>query len=769
MTLKVDPLTPSFGNADLTNCDREPIHIPGSIQPHGVLLVLQEPDLTIVQASDNTEQLLEVPVQELLLSPLSTFLTDDCLHFFSKNNLKVEELAVQNPLSITTQAKNEKQSWDGILHRSQGLLLLELEKAPKRDPTSISAFSRQAKQSLYNLQSSGKLSELFEIAAVEVKRLTGFDRVMIYRFNEGGEGEVIAEVKEESLEPFFGLRYPASDIPKQARTLYEKNWLRLIPNASYKATPILPAENPLLDTPLDLSFSGLRSVSPIHYQYLRNMGVNASMSISLLRDGKLWGLIACHHYVSEKFVPFEVRTVCEFLGQMISWQLSSKIENDNNEHRVMIKRFEAELIQAMSSESNFTHGLAKNERSLLGLVEASGAAIYYEGEIYLLGQTPSLDQIKSLMTWLQEHQDGAPVFETNSLIKHYPAAESFKDTASGILSISIAKTNQEFLTWFKPEVMQVVNWAGDPKKSVEVSESGQHLSPRTSFALWKEEVKFQSLPWTSWQIDGAKDLRASILGIIVRKASQIKRLNSELSKAVQSRDDFMSVASHELKTPLTTLLLQVQLMLKSAKQTKGDLPREIIIPKLEIAGDQVLRLDKLVENLMDVSRITSGKLKLDLEDGVNLSEVVKHSISILEPEFRRVGRELRIKSQPNVTGHWDIMRLTQVVTNLISNALKYGGAKPVEVTLSANEDNAILSVKDHGIGIAEEKLGRIFDRFERAVSEHSYKGLGLGLWITRQIVEGKGGKITVRSELGKGSEFIVEIPRKPKYSETIAD
>ena len=229
-------------------------------------------------------------------------------------------------------------------------------------------------------------------------------------------------------------------------------------------------------------------------------------------------------------------------------------------------------------------------------------------------------------------------------------------------------------------------------------------------------MRFRSLPWTSLQINAARDLKSMIVDIIVKRASELNRLNTDLSKALRSRDDFLSIASHELKTPLTALHLQVQLMLLSAQLTPGDFPRETLLPKLELAREQVEKLDQLIDNLMDVSQITADKVRINVEDAVNLTAILQDLIQIYETQFKMANHELQYNIQPAVIGHWDAMRLGQIITNLIMNALKYGGSKPVEVTLLADEKWAVLSVKDQGVGIAEDKISLIFERFERAVS-----------------------------------------------------
>ena len=760
--------SPPHAPIDLTICDREPIQSPGSIQPHGVLLVLQEPSLTILQVSANVEALLGLSPNHLVQSPLNTVLNDDSISLLSQLTFESNHHTVHRTLDIQTRAKNNPVNWRGIFHRTQGLVILELEKIDRSDAISIESFTRQLRISMYRLHKIPDLQPFLESVSYELKRLTHFDRVMIYRFNEDETGEVVAESKEIHLQPFLGLNFPASDIPKQARGLYEKNRLRAIPDAQYIASPLIPEKTLILNAPLDLSFSTLRSVSPIHLEYLKNMGVRASMTISLLKGEKLWGLIACHHYECPKFLSYEVRSECEFMAQMIAQQISNKIESENKEFKIAASSCVTQLISKMSNAENFAYSLAQSDNALLALTQASGAVISYEGEIYLAGKTPALEHVRRLLAWLQNKPEDQPIFQTHCLTENYPTAEPFKNEASGILSISISKANQEFLIWFRPEVLKTVHWGGDPSKPAELDPAGTRITPRKSFDLWKENVQLHSKPWLSYQIEAALELRTVILETIIRKAAEIKRLNADLIKAVRSRDDFISVASHELKTPLTTLLLQIQLMLKTALKTAEDIPRDSLIPKLQLVNQQIVRLSLLIENLMDFSRITAGRLRLKVESGVNLTQIITEVTRFYHSEFENAHRELQLDLQPDVIGTWDAMRLGQIVTNLISNGLKYGGKNPVKVALHATEKQATLQVIDHGIGIAEGQVNRIFNRFERAVPEHSYKGLGLGLWITRQIVEALGGKISVKSKLGQGTEFTVEIPRNPTYpDETI--
>lgn len=278
--------------------------------------------------------------------------------------------------------------------------------------------------SISKLKAAANLDKLCQVIVKEVRKVTGFDRVMVYRFDpDEGHGTVIAEDKLESLRPYLGLRYPASDIPKQARRLYCSNWIRLIPDVAYQPVAIVPAKNPIANLPLDLSYSVLRSVSPTHIEYMQNMGVTASMSVSLIKDKKLWGLIACHHQ-SPKYVPYEVRTACEFLGQVMSLEIASKQESEGTDYRMKVKSLLAKLLEAMSAVENFMDGLVQQPQILLNLVSASGAAFYFDEECTLAGETPQESDIKRLIEWVGRnyHQE---VFYTDCLSNLYPEAEKF--------------------------------------------------------------------------------------------------------------------------------------------------------------------------------------------------------------------------------------------------------------------------------------------------------------------------------------------------------
>jgi len=546
---------PALAEVDLTDCDREPIHISGQIQPHGVLLVVREPQLEILQVSENTQDLLGFDAKSAIGQNLSLFFAEVQLEKL-KACLLNENLKTVNPIKLSVEKSGKFLEFDCILHRWEGVLILELELAKSTENISVFSFYHSVRSTVTQIQNAKNLNDLCQMTVAEIRKVTGFDRVMIYQFNEEGNGAVVAEDKAENLSPFLGLNYPSSDIPKQARKLYLLNWLRLVPDINYKPVPIVSPNNPVNNEPLDLSFSVLRSVSPIHIEYLQNMGVVASMSISLIKNEKLWGLIACHHY-TPKYLNCEVRAACEFIGQVMSLELQSKEGNEDYDYKLHLKSIQTQIFEDISTSDNLSEVLVKCQHNLLEAVNASGAAIIFGGKCYRVGETPQGEALNSLTHWVQNNLK-KEIFYTDSFIQFYPEAEEFKDTASGCLAIEISSIHKSYFLWFRPEVIKTVNWAGNPKKTVEIDEDGsERLSPRKSFELWKENVKCKSLPWKQCEIDAALELKKAMINIVLRQAEKLASLNTALEASVareREKTAHLKTAMSELQRTQTQLV-----------------------------------------------------------------------------------------------------------------------------------------------------------------------------------------------------------------------
>ena len=546
---------PALEEVDLTNCDREPIHISGHIQPHGVLLVVREPQLEILQVSENALHLLGFAPESAIGQDLS-LLFDRVQLEKLKACLRNENLKTVNPIKLYVEKPGKSLEFDCILHRVQEVLMVELELATSQENLSVFSFYHSVRATVSKIQSAKNLKDLCQVTVEEIRKISGFDRVMVYQFDPEGNGAVIAEDKAEKLSPFLGLNYPSSDIPKQARQLYSLNWLRLIPDINYQPVPIVSGKNGVTTQPRDLSFSVLRSVSPIHIEYLQNMGVAASMSISLMKDKKLWGLIACHNY-TPKYLNYELRAACEFIGQVMSLELQSKEGNEDYDYKLHLKSLQTKIFEDISTSENLSQVLVKCQHNLLEAVNAQGAAIVFGDNCYRVGQTPQGESLKYLTQWVQKHLK-QEIFYTDSLTKCYPEAEEFKDTASGCLAIAISPTQKIYVLWFRPEVIKTVNWAGNPNKPIQTDEDGNYrLSPRKSFELWKENVRYKSLPWKQCEIDAALELRKAMINIVLCQIDKLEKLNRALEESVareREKTAHLKTAMSELKRAQTQLV-----------------------------------------------------------------------------------------------------------------------------------------------------------------------------------------------------------------------
>ncbi len=489
---------------NLENCAREPIHIPGSIQPHGLLFVLRELDLTILQVSQNVELFLGIAPELLLERGLSTFLNEEQVAQIRFALASVDPTE-NNPVQLQLQMKHKPGQLDGFVHRHDGFAFLELEPATLAAHTRFLDFYRKVSALTTTLHESPTLPTLLNDAVVAIRELTGYDRVMIYRFSENFEGEVVAEARTEAAESFDGLWFPASDIPEQARRLYVLNPIRGITDVRYVPVPLVPVLNPDSQRPTDLSFAFLRSVSPLHCEYLQNMGVAASMSISILRNNQLWGLVACHH-LSPKYTPYEIRKACTFIGQVLNGEIGRRQTEGEAAYQTAATIVQANFLGFMATAPSPLLGLVNSSPNLLDLIPAEGAAVVIGDKVHTLGDVPGYTDLIKLVEWLKA-SGVTGTFVTPSLRNHMSMSQEASSTSSGVIALEIARHPAAYVLFLRPEVAQTVRWGGNPDKPVVASEDGFRLSPRKSFAAWTEKVQGRSLPWSKGEIRVANELR----------------------------------------------------------------------------------------------------------------------------------------------------------------------------------------------------------------------------------------------------------------------
>lgn len=527
----VPDLLPVGTPIDLDNCAREPIHIPGSIQPRGVLAVVREPDFEVRQVSANVEELLGRSVDDVLGRPLSALVGAEQAARVEQAASTFGDLSQRNPLECDIDVAGEPRAFDAILHRGPGgILLVEIEAAYGERPFSFPNTYQAVRSSVEELNRAETLPELYAITARAVRDLTGFDRVMVYRYDEDYNGEVVAECKREDLNSFLGLHYPSTDIPAQARALYEKNWLRLIDDVDYTPAPLVPTIDPDSGTPLDLTHATLRSVSPMHIEYLQNMGVHASMSISLLRHGRLWGLIACHHYAGPYLPPFGTRAAAEFLGSTLSLRLVDRFEGDQLHKRLSAQAVLAKLTAAALDDTEPLSAALLGAPDLLDLVPADGVVVDIQGDYRTHGSVPPPHVVAAVAAWARGAGD--EIASTDCLSHELPDLDLDEHLAAGALALNLP--DGQCAIWFRREVLRSVDWGGDPRNKTIVVGQGDEvrLSPRKSFDRWREIVRRRSDPWTPSETESTESLRRHLVESLYRRTRGALRVAERVQRSL---------------------------------------------------------------------------------------------------------------------------------------------------------------------------------------------------------------------------------------------
>ncbi len=739
-----------LSHANVTSLKEAPIHLSSQIQTHGILLVLQEPDLTILQVSKNVSSVFGISPEDLLQQKL-----DNLLDPFQVERIQAglveESLDFINPTKIWVRKQGDDYViFDGVFHRnSDGLLILELEPAISQENIPFLSFYHLARASINQLEETANLKDFCHIIVQEVRKVTGFDRVMLYKFDDDGHGSVIAEEKLETMEPYLGLHYPESDIPKPARKLFASNWIRLIPDTHADSAEIFPIHHPVTQQPVDLTNSSLRSASSCHIEYLHNMGVGASLTISLIKGGKLWGLIACHHQ-TPKYVSYELRKACEFLGRVIFSEISAREETEDYDIHMKLTYVQSALIEYMSQEENFIDGLVKHKPNLLDLTNAQGAAVCFGGNYTLIGETPKEEDLNLLVQWLKNNVEGE-IFYTDSLPRIYPEAENFKNVASGMLAIPISKRN--YVLWFRPEVIQTVNWGGDPNNAFELNETdgNMRLCPRKSFELWKETVRLTSLSWKTGEIKAALELRKAIVNIVLRQADELALLAQDLERSNAELKKFAYVASHDLQEPLNQVANYVQLLEMRYKEELDEDAKEFI----SFAVEGVSLMQTLIDDVLAYSKVDKQAIEFQPTE---VEVALERALTNLRKRISETGSVITHDTLPNIMA--DGTQLMQLFQNLIGNAIKFRSDQPLVIHVGALrlEDEWLFSVRDNGIGIDPQFSDRIFVIFQRLHTRDEYAGTGMGLAICKKIVESHRGRIWVESQLNEGATFYFTIP-----------
>lgn len=750
---------------NLSNCDSEPIRVPGSIQPHGFLLgiLLGEDDqLRVVIASENAADYLNRPLSEILQRDLRNIVDSEIVTSLQKGLLS-ESASGDFARFIGTveleDASGKSIEFQIVGHRIDKLYVLEFEL------TESSITQADLNTAIANfvttLELTGSASDLCHSVAVQVRELTGFDRVMLYRFDEVGHGTVLAEDRNDRLPSYFGLRFPASDIPRQARELYLLNRVRIIPDVEYQPSPLISDSTAIDAAGLDLSLSILRSVSPVHRDYMRNMGTISSMSISIVLEGKLWGLISGHHR-DPKTVPYLVRSACDVLSRIMSAQLQASERSAQMAHAISLKSVQSQLLTFMASGENYIDGLLRHPVELCAVTGARGAAVVVGERCVSLGMAPPTSEIVKLADWLS--RSIKELFVTNEIGSQYPDGESMRQAASGVLAISLSQVHRMQILWFRPEVVETVRWAGEPAKGEKIVEGVLQINPRNSFASWQQIVRGKSDPWSDVETESAREFRNAVLEIVLKRAEELADMAAELEFTNKELEAFSYSVSHDLRAPFRHISGFAELLMETEAKLlseKGQKYLSTIAESAQFAG-------LLVDSLLNFSRISRTKLEVQRVPMKVLVEDVWRDVRKEELGDRKV--EFSLPELPVVMGDLNLLR--QVWRNLLSNAVKYTRKREVAkvwIGIEETHDGMVFSVNDNGVGFDSQYAHKLFGAFQRLHRMEDFEGTGIGLANVRRIISRMGGKTWAHGREGEGASFFFELPARTKAMNSAAE
>jgi chemotaxis family two-component system sensor kinase Cph1 len=752
-------------SASLANCDAEPVSTPGCIQSHGMLLVADPVALIVTQVSDNCAQWTACGVDEVLSRPLATILGAAAMQRIGE--LIKDKTLEGNPTYVLTHRISgmlaDANPLDISVHLAGGLLIVELEPTGREHLGSASErdYYSRVKATMARLRASPTLATFCQAIAEELRSTTGLDRAMVYRFHADDSGEVVADAHAPNLHSWFGLRFPASDFPKPARDIFKHIGVRPLPDARGALCELVPLLDPASGAPLDMTHCALRGASVMYTEYLTNMGVAATLTMPLLRDGALWGLIICHHYTAT-VMPYHQRAAAEFIGQVASLEIDGAEARENGQYQRRIDEVHHAVMARAAMRSDMVALIeasdTPDQSDLRDGIEADGVALLHRDQWLSLGQTPSVPQLALLAVWVRQQLDreGSDRYlvATDALGKLFAPASSYAGKASGLLAIAMSRSTQgDLLLWFRAEQKQVFNWSGNPyDKPMVTGPHDARLTPRRSFDLWQEEVRGSAQPWKQVEVDAALKLRQWITDMVISRAERLDKINVDLTRSNDELDAFAYVAGHDLKEPLRGIYKNAY-HIKEELNSGRDLG-EAHGERLDLMMRLTLRMDNLLDALLNVARI--GREGLDYEE-VELGAVVTEALEMLGSRLTDGGLEIRVP-RPMPASSCDRARVREVFANLIANALKYNDKPHPWIEVGYLDADGVLPqvffVRDNGIGIESRHRERIFQIFKRLHPRDAFGGgAGAGLAIVRKLVEQHHGRIWFDSQPGVGSTF----------------
>nr|WP_245196622.1 histidine kinase dimerization/phosphoacceptor domain -containing protein [Sphingomonas jejuensis] len=658
---------------DVAACDREPIHRPGSIQPHGLLLIADPADLTVVGGAGDIEGVI---APEWIGLTVDALLGQDV-----RGRIESADLLDGTTLALDPYS-HAGQDYSVLAHRTEGAVLIELE--PDEGSWTASRLLTALDAVTTAFERAADLQSLCNAAATAFRELIGYDRVMIYRFLDDDAGVVVAESRSAEIGSFMNHHFPASDIPKQARALYIQNRVRVIPDVGYTPQPLRP-DGRFADQ--DLSCVGLRSVSPVHVQYLKNMGVGASASISIVKDGVLWGLIACHNS-TPRTISHGVRTTARALASGFARQVRAKEDAENYRERIRLRGSEDAAVAKLGNGVGIDDFFTTSSEDLRRMMGADGFAVLQGTDLVTTGHLPAEDQVREIGMRFSQRALGQPV-ATAALETIFPPASRFREQASGLLAVTMSTEEPIILMWFRVEQIEVVNWAGNPHKAVDLK-PGETLSPRASFEAWSEAVRGRSRAWTLAEIEAATRLRRTLFE--ARQTRRLRELNRELSATIVDKEALLVQKDY--------LMREVNHRVQNSLQLVGS----FLSMQGRAGGDAQLSasLGEAQRRLSAVALVHRRLYADDRIEAVDLAryveELAEEITESMDPAWKAM---IRLDLAPILISTDRAVNVGLILTELVINANKYayaGAPGPISISLEQIRNRFRLIVADQGAG-----------------------------------------------------------------------
>ena len=719
-----------------------------AIQSRGVLLCLSEPDLRILQASENLEATLGTPLAAALQAPV-----DRVIGMAGREALEralTTHSVDDHPLYFGMQHTPDGHALDAVMHRHKGTLILELEPAVHAADGAFASMYPLVRTFVASLQAVSSIDMLTDLAAREVRRLTNFGRVTVYRIDGDGSLRALAEARDAAYDALVGTHSPGAGLTPELRSLYSSNPLRLVADINDTPVGLVPPRHPSTGRATDLSYAALRAASSAQRETMRRMGAMASLTLALTVRGQLWGLIACHH-ATPCSLSFEVRTACEHLSQILSLQIEAKEDRAEIAHRLELRRILVRLLAAMADRDHFQEGLLEHPADLLRFASASGAAVVRGDECVRVGAAPDAQSILRLTEWLADERPGE-VFHTDRLAAVYPDGAALLPQASGLLAVQVSQLHRHYVLWFRPETPHTVRWAGDAPGGASALDETTVLG-RTRH--WQEHITHTSLPWRTSEVETAAEFRYAVLNIVLRRAEEAAELTSELRRANHELEAFSYSVSHDLRAPLRHIAGYAELLDEMESEHVSARGRHF----LQTISESSRFAGKLVDDLLTFSQMGRGALHLT---DVDLAQLVRAVVRELTVDQGRRNLEWNIGALPVVRADPTFLQLA--VRNLLSNAVKYTRDRdPARIQIHAeqNDTETIVRIADNGVGFSMEYVNKLFGVFQRLHRMDEFEGTGIGLANVRRIIERHGGRTWAEGKLDHGATFYFALPRTP--------